>query len=142
MADAVAALRKAVTIRLRDDVVDALDAEAEEFGRTRQEHAAELLQASLGAEVVDGAGHVERETRKDIEALVCAHPMGEALTAIALNLARTLDRGAGLASAGIAKELRTTLQELAKYEEVGADDDDAPDLGGPTMGDEEDSEPA
>lgn len=135
------AAKKPVTVRLRDDVIDALEAEAAEWDRKPAEHAAALIEEGLGAEVVDGAGFVERETRRDIDTLVTAHPMGEALTAGALMLARQLDRGAGLATAAITKEWRAILAELAKYEE-GAVDDDAPDLGGPALGDDEDAEPA
>lgn len=136
------AARRPITVRLTDSVLDALAAEAEEFGRKPAEHAAALVEEGLGAEVVDGAGYVERETRRDIEALVCSHPMGEALTAGALVLARQLDVGAGMATAAITKEWRAILAELAKYEEGSVEDADAPDLGGPEMGDEEDAEPA
>ena len=44
-----------------------------------------------------------------------------ALEDIALNLARTLDGGAGLAQAAVANQLRGTLAEIAK---VKSDDDD------------------
>jgi hypothetical protein len=59
--------------------------------------------------------------RKDVAALMTAHPMGEALAEMAYTLARTLDEGAGLATAAVNRELRANLVELAK---MGVDDDD------------------
>lgn len=67
-------------------------------------------------------GPVESRTRQDVAALVTAHPMGEALAEIAFTLARTLDEGAGLATAAVSRELRATLVEMAKLG-VGDDDD-------------------
>lgn len=67
------------------------------------------------------SGPVEAKTRTDISALVTAHPMGEALAEVAFTLARTLDDGAGLATAAVSRELRATLVELAK---MGVDGDD------------------
>ena len=49
--------------------------------------------------------------------------IGEARAALALNLAATLDAGAGMAAAAVARELRATLTELAPTEEDGGDDD-------------------
>jgi hypothetical protein len=68
------------------------------------------------------AGPVETATRSDIEAVVTVHPMGEALAAMAISLARTLDEGAGMAAAAVSRELRATLDDLAS--EVVGDDDD------------------
>jgi hypothetical protein len=67
------------------------------------------------------AGPVERQVRKDITALITVHPMGEALAAMSLNLARTLDDGAGLATAAVNRELRANLLELSR---LAVDDDD------------------
>jgi hypothetical protein len=69
-------------------------------------------------------GPIEANTRRDIDALISTHKMGEALAETAFNLARALDQGAGLATAAIARELRATLTELAK---MGVDDDDLDD---------------
>jgi hypothetical protein len=66
-------------------------------------------------------GPVEREVRKDIRALVTEHPMGEALAAMSLNLARTLDEGAGLVTAAVNRELRANLLELSR---LAVDDND------------------
>ena len=66
-------------------------------------------------------GPVEREVRKDIRSLVTEHPMGEALAAMSLNLARTLDEGAGLATAAVNRELRANLLELSR---LAVDDND------------------
>ena len=66
-------------------------------------------------------GPVERMVRKDVAALMTAHPMGEALAEMAYTLARSLDDGAGLATAAVSRELRANLVELAK---MGVDDDD------------------
>lgn len=67
------------------------------------------------------AGPVERQVKKDIAALITAHPMGEALAAMSLNLARTLDDGAGLATAAVNRELRANLLELSR---LAVNDDD------------------
>lgn len=58
-------------------------------------------------------GAVETKVRADIAALVTRHPMGEALSEMSYNLARTLDNGAGLAVAAVNRELRANLTELA-----------------------------
>jgi len=68
-------------------------------------------------------GDVETKVRQDVGALVTEHPMGEALSAMSFNLARTLDEGAGLAVAAVNRELRANLVELARLE-VHSDDDD------------------
>ena len=68
-------------------------------------------------------GAVETKVRQDVGALVTEHPMGEALSAMSFNLARTLDEGAGLAVAAVNRELRANLVELARLE-VPSDDDD------------------
>jgi hypothetical protein len=67
------------------------------------------------------AGPVERQVKRDIAALITAHPMGEALAAMSLNLARTLDDGAGLATAAVNRELRANLLELSR---LAVDDND------------------
>ena len=66
-------------------------------------------------------GPVERTVRSDIAALVTLHPMGEALAEMAITLARSLDEGAGLATAAVNRELRANLLELAR---MAVDDDD------------------
>lgn len=47
---------------------------------------------------------------------------GAALAALALTLADTLDAGAGLATAGISRELRAVLADLKPADDGGADD--------------------
>jgi hypothetical protein len=47
--------------------------------------------------------------------------MGEALAAMSLNLAKTLDDGAGLATAAVNRELRANLLELSR---LAVDDND------------------
>ena len=59
-------------------------------------------------------GPVEAAVRRDLRALVTSHPMGEALEAMSLSLARTLDAGAGLAAAAVNRQLRENLLELAR----------------------------
>lgn len=68
-------------------------------------------------------GDVETKVRQDVGALVTEHPMGEALAEMAFKLARTLDEGAGLATAAVNRELRANLVELARLEVTGDDDD-------------------
>jgi hypothetical protein len=67
------------------------------------------------------AGPVEARVRDDIGALVTQHPMGEALAEMSLHLARTLDGGAGLATAAVNRELRANLLELSR---LAVDDND------------------
>jgi hypothetical protein len=69
-------------------------------------------------------GAIEKQVRADIAALVIHHPMGEALSEMSINLARTLDHGAGLAVAAVNRELRENLKELAG---AGVDDGDLSD---------------
>ena len=66
-------------------------------------------------------GPVERKVRADLRALITAHPMGEALAAMSLNLAQALDAGAGLAVAAVNRELRANLLELSR---LAVDDND------------------
>ena len=68
------------------------------------------------------SGPVERKVRADVGALVCQHPMGEALAELAFTLARALDDGAGMATAAVSRELRAALNDLAGS--VMPDDDD------------------
>ena len=75
-------------------------------------------------------GPVERRVKADLAALVTMHPMGEALAEMSLNLARTLDAGAGLAVAAVNRELRANLLELSK-QAIDDTDDFADDLSAP-----------
>lgn len=77
-------------------------------------------------------GPVERQVRADVEALVTAHPMGEALAEMSYSLARTLDAGAGMAVAAVNRELRANLIELSR---LAVDDADelADELSAPEM---------
>ena len=79
-------------------------------------------------------GAIELKVRSDVDALLSEHPMGESLAEMAFALARRLDdRHAtkDLAVAGISKELRETLVELASMK-AGDDDDLAAALSVPT----------
>jgi hypothetical protein len=67
-------------------------------------------------------GPVERKVRADLRALITAHPMGESLAEMSLNLARVLDDGAGLAVAAVNRELRANLTELARLAVDDSDD--------------------
>ncbi len=62
----------------------------------------------------DRFGPVESKVRGDVASLISTHPMGEALAEMAFCLARTLDDGAGLATAAVNRELRANLLELAR----------------------------
>jgi hypothetical protein len=48
--------------------------------------------------------------------------MGESLAEMSYNLARVLDRGAGLATAAVNRELRANLAELSRLADDGNDD--------------------
>lgn len=136
--------RKAITLRLPLPLLKAIDTACLAEGTPRHDWLVAALFVALAEGAVEqDVGHVERKTRQDIEALVCSHPMGESLAAMAFNLARTLDQGAGQLQAALARELRATLNDLAKYEHGGApDDDDAPDLGAPALGNASDDDPS
>lgn len=67
-------------------------------------------------------GPIERRVRADVDALMIAHPMGEALAEMSFSLAEALDGGmGGMARAAVNRELRMNLIELAG---MGVDDDD------------------
>lgn len=130
--------RKNVTVRLSAEELADVDARAGEAGVSRQDYlrAKVLGDGDLGD---IGLGPVGTHTRRDIEALVSAHPMGEALGAMAENLADALDECSDQMRPSIAKELKALLVELSRYE-VSSDDDDDFDFGAPAVGDAEDSE--
>jgi hypothetical protein len=65
---------------------------------------------------------VEAAVRETVADLPPTSPAHAALVATALTLARKLDEGAGLATAAVARELRSTLDVLTKTE--GDDDDE------------------
>jgi hypothetical protein len=72
-------------------------------------------------------GPVERALKADLQALAESGALFSAtLAATATALARALDEGPSNTTAGIAKELRATLDKLAE----GATDDRAPDFSG------------
>lgn len=78
---------------------------------------------------------IEAKVQSDIDAMVSEHPMGESLAEMALSAARKLDGTVEDKSyAGIQRELRATLIELAKYAAAGADDLED-ELSAPTEGD-------
>ncbi len=66
-------------------------------------------------------GPVETKVRADVEALVSAHPMGEALAAMSYALAQGIDDGPEMMRAALNRELRLNLVELAGMG-VGGDD--------------------
>lgn len=67
-------------------------------------------------------GPIETKVRADIEALMTEHPMGESLAEMAFKLAAVLDgQVQHMATAGINRELRETLNDLAS---LGVNDDD------------------
>ena len=55
---------------------------------------------------------VVEAVQADLDALVVSSPVGQALAATALVLARALNEGAGLSTAAVARELRATLDAL------------------------------
>ena len=74
--------------------------------------------------MADAMGPVERAVAALVAELVESGelgPHGAVLAVSVAELARTLDNGAGLATAGVHKELRATLAELSPR---GGDDDD------------------
>jgi hypothetical protein len=79
-------------------------------------------------------GPVEARVRQDLEALVVDGGVQGALAEIAFSLARSLDEGAGMSAAAVARELRAALAELVKGA-AGDDDDDVDGLSTPVHGD-------
>jgi hypothetical protein len=69
-------------------------------------------------------GPVERATRRDVKALGKLAGVQGSLAETAYRLAKTLDDGAGLATAAVARELRATLLTLKEAGGVGAAADD------------------
>jgi hypothetical protein len=59
-------------------------------------------------------GPVERAVRRDVRALGDLGGVQRSLAETAFNLARTLDEGAGMAAAAVARELRATLETLER----------------------------
>lgn len=86
-----------------------------------------------GRGVVSEMGPIEQRVHADLAALMTSHPMGEALSAMALALAVSLDRGAGMQEAAVNRELRATLDDLARMK-VGDDDELDSLLSAPTVG--------
>ncbi|MBX6382176.1 MAG: hypothetical protein IRZ07_04250 [Microbispora sp.] len=76
----------------------------------------------MAEETSETYGPVEAAVRGDVDALELISPVARSLAETAYNLARTLDQGAGMATAAVARELRETLKTLA---EAAGDDDGA-----------------
>ncbi len=68
-------------------------------------------------------GPVEAAVRRDLKALVSAHPVRDALEAMCLNLARRIDAdAAGAVTAALNRQLLATMAELARLA-VGDEDE-------------------
>jgi hypothetical protein len=59
---------------------------------------------------------VEHKLRQDLAALVLGHPWSDTLAEMALALARHLDAGPPYTAAGLSRELRANLLELARFQ--------------------------
>jgi len=77
-----------------------------------------------GSRLLRDCGPVEAATRRDVKALGALAGVQRSLAEAAFNLAKTLDDGAGLATAAVARELRATLLTLKEAGGVGAAGDD------------------
>jgi hypothetical protein len=78
----------------------------------------------------EAPGMVERATEADLATLGTRHPMAEAMGALALRLARAADYSSAGVLAGLAREFRATLAELAGREQK-QDGDSLANLFGP-----------
>ena len=116
----MAASARPAPVRLPAGLEQLVADKARELHVAKAELVRRFVEVGLGIEV---QGDVERETRKDIAALVSKHPMGEALAAVAARLAREIDYGNPFALPQLSKELRGTLAELAQGEDHDDDDD-------------------
>ena len=116
----MAASARPAPVRLPAGLEQLVADKARELHVAKAELVRRFVEVGLGIEV---QGDVERETRKDIAALVSKHPMGEALAAVAARLAREIDYGNPFALPQLSKELRGTLAELAQGEDHEDDDD-------------------
>lgn len=73
---------------------------------------------------------VTEAVEADLDALITPHPMADGLRAVALQLAGQLDGAEPRFAAGLARELRATLDGLAAYTPAGSPgEDDEIDLG-------------
>ena len=70
----------------------------------------------------DQHGDVEAQVRLALSDAPPVTPGHHALVAIAINLARKLDEGAGMATAGVAAELRATIADVLR--ETDDDEDE------------------
>lgn len=68
-------------------------------------------------------GEVRDAVALDLAALITSHPMAEALRAVALHLAGSLDYAEHSARAGLARELRAVLNDLAGLGTTSAEKD-------------------
>lgn len=116
----MAANARPTPVRLPAGLEALLSYRAQQLHVAKAELVRRFVEIGLG---VDVQGEVERQTRKDIDALVSKHPMGEALAAVAHRLAREIDYGNPFALPQLSKELRGTLAELAQDEDSDDDDD-------------------
>lgn len=85
--------------------------------KTKIHKASVAVEAALSAVI----GPIESAARADVDKLASEHPAAAVLEATVFELAHVLDQGAGMAAAAVARELRTTVGDLAKS---GGDDDD------------------
>jgi hypothetical protein len=67
-------------------------------------------------------GSIEENVRLNVAGLSTDHPFSDSLAEMAFSLARSLDKGCGLAEASVNRELRATLEALI-YSTQGEDDD-------------------
>jgi hypothetical protein len=84
------------------------------------DHRATRQATTLRAPGIEGG--VEVALTADLAQMALSGPVDGSLAATALTLARTLDGGAGLATAAVARELRATLAALAGRVDEGGDD--------------------
>jgi hypothetical protein len=71
----------------------------------------DIVQEILGNPQI---GPVERSVRKYIESIEDDSTLGNTYAEIAYNLARKLDRGAGMATAAVGRELRELITMIAE----------------------------
>ncbi|HEY5990406.1 MAG TPA: hypothetical protein VIV12_29060, partial [Streptosporangiaceae bacterium] len=82
--------------------------------------AGQLASSRWWGTVATSRGPVERATRRDVKGLGDLTGIQRSLAETAYRLAKTLDDGAGLATAAVARELRATLLTLRESSDGSA----------------------
>ena len=121
-----------VTVTLPEPLASAIKRDAEAAGISQAQVIVQRIKSCIDEPLEIPVGPVETKTRGDIAQIFSEHPTPNALAETAFALARVLDSGPMIASAGVAKQLIETIDALIAHGRDG--DDDEFDFGIPTVG--------